>query len=63
MTRYQKYYKKRQEALRGQAIEFQHKLFSADFASFESLYETCEYFRYWGKRFGLLREFRENAIL
>ena len=23
----------------------------------------CDYFRYWGKRFGLLREFRENAII
>lgn len=63
MTKYQKYYAKRQMQLREQAIEWQMKFSNGEVLYYSDLAEACEYFRYWGKRFGLLREFEENGII
>ena len=63
MSRYKRYYQKRQIQLREQAIEWQMKFSYGEVMYYSDLAEACEYFRYWGKRFGLLREFRENAII
>ena len=63
MSRYQKYYYKRQAQLREQAIEWQFRFADGEVFYYSELAEWCEYFRYWGKRFGLLREFAENAII
>ena len=65
MSEYQTYYRKRQMQLREQAIEWQMQLFDGiDEPFFWVLAaERTDYFRYWGKRYGLLREFRENAII
>lgn len=63
MSKYTKYYQKRQEQLREQAIDWQMKFSNGEILYYTDLADACEYFSYWGKRFGLLREFRENAIL
>lgn len=66
-SRYQRYYWKRQNELREKAIDWQYKTFCFDESEtdtdFTSLYDALEYFKYWGKRFGLLEEFKENAII
>lgn len=63
MSKYKRYYQKRQNQLREQAIDWQMKFSEGEVLYYSDLAEACEYFSYWGKRFGLLREFRENAIL
>ena len=63
MSKYKRYYQKRQSQLREQAIDWQMKFSDGEVMYYTDLAEACEYFRYWGKRFGLLREFRENAII
>lgn len=62
MTKYQKYYRKRQEDIRGQAIEWQYGLENANY-SYSELVEWTDYFRTMGRRYGLLREFEENAVI
>lgn len=57
------YYQKRKEAVRQEAIEWQYKLIDDDKAiSMQELAEVGDYFRKLGKRYGLLKEFIENAI-
>ena len=55
------YYQKRKAEVREEAIEWQ-----ADFAehnySYGELAYYGDYFERLGKRYGLLREFKENAI-
>ena len=54
-------YQQRKEAARQEAIEWQHN--DGDYPySYEGLSIVGDYFYKLGKRFGLLREFRENAI-
>lgn len=54
-------YQKRKDAARQKAIDWQ--LNDSDYPySYEGWAIICDYFYKLGKRFGLLREFRENAI-
>lgn len=55
------YYQKRKEELREEAIEWQASL-SAWCPSYGELAYCYEYFEKLGRRYGLLREFRENGI-
>ena len=59
-----KTYQEKKEEIRQQAIEWQLS-FSDDENRFyySELAYTCEYFEKKGKRYGLLREFRENGII
>ena len=53
-------YNRRKEEIRQEAIEWQ-----VSFDEWDSLHELAEkqaYFERLGRRYGLLREFRENAI-
>lgn len=54
-------YQKRKEAARHKAIDWQLEASEQNF-SYGELAEIGEYFYKLGKRFGLLREFRENGI-
>jgi hypothetical protein len=55
------YYQKRKESARQEAIDWQ--LENSDYPySYEGLSIIGNYFYKIGKRYGLLREFRENAI-
>lgn len=56
-----KYYNRLKEAARNSAIEWQ--ITSRDKPmSYSELAEVCEHFYALGKRYGLLKEFRENCI-
>lgn len=65
MTRNQKYYRCGKANARAEAIEFQYSFEFCEFPEHEdwSLGEWARHFRKLGRRFGLLREFRENAII
>ena len=54
-------YQKQKEAARQKAIDWQYEA-SEQSLSYRELAEIGNYFYKLGKRFGLLREFRENAI-
>lgn len=54
-------YQKRKEAVRQLAIDWQLESAEQNL-SYGELFEIGNYFYKLGKRFGLLREFRENAI-
>lgn len=55
------YYQKRKESARQEAIDWQ--LENSEYPySYEGLSIIGNYFYKIGKRYGLLREFRENAI-
>ena len=55
------YYEKRKEEVRQEAIDWSYEV--ADRAmSYAELAEVQERFETLGRRFGLLTEFRENAI-
>lgn len=56
------YYNKRKEKLRDEAIQWQFD-FSERTMSYYDLMVEQSYFYEQGKRYGLLREFRENGIL
>lgn len=57
-------YKERQESLRELAIEFQHNNDGdTDIQlSMSECGDVCDFFETMGRRYGLLREFRENCI-
>lgn len=55
-------YATRKEAAREEAIDWQDWL-SENSVSYEGLAIATEYFEKLGRRYGLLREFRENAII
>lgn len=63
MSRYQKYYSKRKAQLVEQAIDWQIKCAEGEVMYWSDIAYWGDYFRYWGKRFGLLREFLENGII
>ena len=56
-----KTYAERKEEARNIAIEWQYTDGNYQY-SYEGLAILCEYFRKIGKRYGLLKEFRENGI-
>ena len=53
-------YAERKENLRNIAVEFSHNAIFG--LSYGELYHIQNFFETMGKRYGLLREFRENAI-
>ena len=63
LTRYQRYYLKKQRELQQDAIDWQYEVWSNEETSFEELQEGYERFKKLGKRFGLVQEFKENAII
>ena len=56
------YYNKKKEELRDEAIQWQFD-FSERIMSYYDLMVEQSYFYEQGKRYGLIREFRENGIL
>ena len=56
------YYNKRKEKLRDEAIQWSYDT-SEGTMSYYDLMVKQSYFYEQGKRYGLLREFRENGIL
>lgn len=63
LSRYQKYYLEMQQKARNDAIDWQYAVWSNEESSFDELQEGYERFKKLGKRFGLVQEFRENAII
>lgn len=59
MSTKQSYYAKRKTEVREEAIEYSY---SDEELSYGELADKQDYFRRLGKRYGLLREFRENGI-
>ena len=55
-------YEKRKAKARQEAIEFQTDIFPNSNLSWGELYEWQQYFRSLGRRFGLMKEFKENGI-
>lgn len=60
MSTKQSYYEKRKAEVRAEAIEYSYSYEKE--LSYGELADKQEYFRRLGKRYGLLREFKENAI-
>lgn len=58
-----KNYKERKEAIRNEAIEFQHSFVDGKQWYYSEIAEITSYFEKQGKRYGLLTEFRENGII
>lgn len=56
------YYEKKKEDIREQAKEWQHSFCEKNY-SYGEITEFTSYFYKYGKKYGLLKEFRENAIL
>ena len=61
MSTKQSYYQKRKAEVREEAIEWQAEFGEHNYSYGELAYYG-DYFRKLGKRYGLLREFKENAI-
>ena len=55
-------YETRKEMARQEAIDWQNNLFR-DNRSYEEMREAAEYFEKLGRRYGLLKEFRENGVI
>ena len=55
----QSYYQRRKAEVREEAIEYSY---SEEELSYGELAEKNDYFERLGRRYGLLREFKENAI-
>lgn len=55
-------YQQRKEEARQEAINWQHE-FNQHNYSYSELADWSDYFVKLGRRFGLLKEFRENAII
>lgn len=55
-------YKRRKEQARAAAIEYQHRAAETS-QSWAEVAEQAAKFERLGRRFGLLREFRENGII
>ena len=56
------YYAKRKEEVRNEAIDWQRDFCNHNY-SYGELADFSGYFTRLGKRYGLLREFKENAII
>ena len=57
------YYQRRKLSLRCEAIEWQFTFSNGEVHYWSDIATACEYFTRLGKRYGLLREFRENGII
>lgn len=55
-------YQRRKNEIRNKAIIWQSGLYKAADVSYSELAEVANYFFTVGKRYGLLKEFRENGI-
>lgn len=55
-------YQRAKERARDKAVEWQHKANNQNYSYGELAY-WGEYFERLGKRYGLVREFRENGII
>ena len=55
------YYQKSKEKIRNAAIDWQNS-FASCIYSWEEVFEWQDKFRKLGKRYGLLKEFKENGI-
>ena len=53
-------YEEKKNEVRAKAIEFQH--IDNGGLSFLEVCDICNYFETYGRRYGLLREFKENGI-
>lgn len=56
-------YADKRETLRQKAIAAQQAIASLDYIGYNELIEIEQYFTKYGKRYGLLKEFRENGII
>ena len=56
------YYQNRKEEVRQEAIDWQLDFDNHNY-SYADIFEWGEYFARLGKRYGLLKEFRENGII
>lgn len=56
-------YNNKQAALRDKAIATQQAIASLDYIGYNELIDIEQYFTKYGKRYGLLKEFRENGII
>lgn len=58
-------YRARKAEITQEAIAWQLTLYNPEREDYALLHDEMayEYFRYLGKRYGLIREFRENAII
>lgn len=56
------YYNKRKEKLRDEAIQWSYDTSEREMSYYDLMVEQS-YFYEQGKRYGLIREFRENGIL
>ena len=67
MTRYQQYYARGKEKAVQEAIDFSHHSFGFDddenAIPWEDIPAWQDHFRRVARRFGLVREFEENAII
>ena len=59
MSTKQSYYQKRKAEVRAEAVEYSY---SDEELSYGELADKQDYFERLGRRYGLLREFRENCI-
>ncbi len=55
-------YEKKKEMARQEAIDWQNDFCNHNY-SYEELAEFGEHFEKLGKRYGLLKEFRENGVI
>ena len=63
MSKYQEYYRRGQAKARCAAIEYQSLFENGEVLFWSDIAEYTEQFRKLGKRFGLMEEFKENAII
>lgn len=55
-------YQKNKEKVRQKAIEWQHTFFEKT-DSYYNIMTYGEYFKKYGRRYGLIKEFKENCII
>ena len=58
-----KTYAEKQESLRQLAIDYQYRYSDGWEPSYDEVYEWTDFFRTNGRRYGLIEEFIENAII
>ena len=57
-----KKYLQKKSLLRQEAIDFQNNFSNKDY-SYGEIMENSNYFEKYGKKYGLIKEFRENCII
>ena len=57
-----KTYQEKKEKARIKAIEYQHEIMTEENISYNEISIYCDKFYKLAKRYGLIREFRENGI-